>query len=225
MDSMFERLMTLPLFSGVTQQRMAEIVGHSKFHFLKYQPGQRFINAGDECTHLTFLLGGSVRLTLSNSDGRFRVSQTLTEPDVISPDYLFGRVTAYPCDVEAIDTVNILQVSKADYLHILNSDSVFMLNYLNHLAANAQKTIDGVMSITMGTIADRLALWVSCLTQPRATDITLSCRQRDLCSVFGVQRSSFNHALTDLQDRGLITFTTDRIVITDRRAMVTLLSK
>ena len=35
MDSMFDTLMTLPLFRGVSQERMAETVGKAKFHFLK----------------------------------------------------------------------------------------------------------------------------------------------------------------------------------------------
>ena len=219
MDSMFERLMTLPLFRGVTQERMAEIVGMARFHFLKYLPGGEFIKAGDSCTHLKFILSGSARITTSNADGRFKVSQTLMAPDVICPDFLFGRATTYPCTAVAIDTANILQVEKSDYLRILTSDAVFMFNYLNHLATNAQKTVDGVLSITMGNIEERIALWVVCLTQPSAVDITLEARQRDLCTVFGVQRNSFVAALQGMADRGLITFAPNVINIIDRRAI------
>lgn len=219
MDSMFERLMTLPLFQGVSQERMAEVVGKAKFHFMKFLPGGEFIQAGDECTHLKFMLSGNARITMSNSDGRFKVSQTLTAPEVVCPDFLFGRHTHYPCTAIALDPVNILQVSKADYLRILNSDPVFMFNYLNHLATNAQKAVDGVMSITMGSIEGRIALWVLCLTQPGATDITFACRQRDLCTVFSVQRSSFTAALERMAERGLIRYTANEIQVLDRRAL------
>lgn len=36
MDSMFEILMGVPLFHGVTYQKMSEIIGKHRFHFLKY---------------------------------------------------------------------------------------------------------------------------------------------------------------------------------------------
>ena len=221
---MFDRLMTLPLFKGVTLQRMTDTVGKAKFHFLKFLPGQKFIKAGDDCTHLTFILSGSARVTIANSDSRFRVIQTLNGPDVIYPDYLFGRHTFYPCDVEAIDAVNILQVSKKDYLNILKSDEIFMINYFNYLSTNAQKTIDGVMSITFGEIEERIALWIACLTQTGATDIVLAARQRDLCSVFGMQRATFNAGIQHMVDKGLIESFPNEIRIKDRAEVVRLLS-
>ena len=40
MNSMFETLVELPLFKGVSIERMAKTVGTYKFHFLKYLPGE-----------------------------------------------------------------------------------------------------------------------------------------------------------------------------------------
>lgn len=224
MDSMFDTLMGLPLFKGVSRQRMAEIVGLAKFHFLKYLPGVEFVAEGDPCTHLKFLLAGSARVTTANADRRFRVSQTLEAPAVIAPDFLFGRHTVYPCSAKALTPLNILQITKSDYLKILNKDEIFMLNYLNLLSTNAQKAIDGVMSITSGSIEERIALWIICLTQPGATDIVLGCRQRDLYSVFGVQRSSFMAALDDMRARGLIEYSANEIRILSRRDINNLLA-
>lgn len=36
MDSMYEILMGLPLFKGVSHDKISEIVEKAKFHFLKY---------------------------------------------------------------------------------------------------------------------------------------------------------------------------------------------
>lgn len=47
MDSMFEILMGVPLFHGVTYQKMSEIIGKHRFHFLKYDDGQQIIGAGE----------------------------------------------------------------------------------------------------------------------------------------------------------------------------------
>ena len=157
MSSMFELLMNLPLFRGASHTRLAQTVGEAKFHFLKYPAGETIIRAGDSCTHLTFVISGSVRSTIVNNTGRFAVGQTLTAPAVIAPDFLFGRTTSYPCTVDALETTGILKISKSDYIRILYSDQVYMFNYLNTLSVNAQKSMVGILSLTGGAIDERIA--------------------------------------------------------------------
>lgn len=224
MDSMYEILMALPLFHGVSYARLSEVIGTTKFHFLKYLDGEKIVTAGEPCTHIKFIISGSSRVEIENSDGRFRVSQTLTRPDVIAPDYLFGRATNYPCTATAIGSTGILQISKADYITLLNSDTVFLFNFLNMLSVNAQKAVDGVLAITTGSLEERIALWIVSLTQRGGTDIVLSCRQRDLYSLFGVQRSSFIAVLEGMRARGLIEFSANEIRINRRSDMVALLT-
>ena len=96
MDSMYEILMGLPLFKGVSHEKISELVGMAKFHFLKYLPNEIILNAGDQCTHIKFIISGKARLTIANSDDRFKVSQTLEAPNVIAPEFLFGRAPFYP---------------------------------------------------------------------------------------------------------------------------------
>lgn len=223
MNSMFEILMELPLFRGATRERMAETVGMAKFHFLKYLPGETIVEAGTPCTHIKFIISGSVRSKIVNPDSRFKVSQTLVAPDVISPDYLFGRATNYPCTVTAIEPTGILQIAKSDHIKILNSDEVFMFNYLNLLSMNAQKSVSGVLALTTGSIEERIAFWIIALTQPSGKDIALECRQRDMYSFFGVQRSSFLSTLDSMKERGLLTYDAYKIDIIDRRALISLL--
>lgn len=221
--TMFERLMELPLFKGASRQKLSELVGDTKFHFLKYPQGETVIRAGEPCDHLTFVFSGSVRSTIVNANGRFAVSQTLSAPAVIAPDFLFGKYTDYPCTVEALDTCGILKIAKSDYIHILHSDTVFMFNFLNALSANGQKALEGILSLTTGDIDERIAFWIGALTQPGATDISLTCRKRDLCSLFGVQRSAFEAGLMSMADRGLIEYSAMELKVVDRAALMGLL--
>lgn len=223
MDSMFQTLVKIPLFSGVSQERMAEVIEKAKFHFLKYTPGNDIVLAGQNVTHLNFIIGGSVRLSIQGIDQGFCIESSLTAPDVIAPDFLFGRHTEYPCTATAIDTVSILSVSKTDYLDMLQRDRIFQLNYLNTLSMNAQKSVLGVQSLTSGSFEERIAFWVVAMTQSRATDIVLRCRQRDLCRIFGVQRSAMIAALDDMHRRGLLRYDLDAVTFHDRRELVSLL--
>ncbi len=225
MATMFEQLMNLPLLRGVSQTRISAIVGNTKLHFLKYPAQETLVRAGDPCTHLTFVISGKVRMTAVNASGRFVVGQTLKAPAVLSPDFLFGRHTSYPGTVVAIDDVSVLKIAKQDYTHLLSSDPVFLFNYINMVAANAQKSVEGIMSLTTGEIDERIAFWISALTQPGSADIVLTCRKRDLCSLFGVQRGVFEAGLQSMKERGLIDYTNHEFSVRDRQNLLSLLEQ
>ena len=225
MSSMFELLMNLPLFRGVSRSRIAEVVGSAKFHFLKYPKGETVVRAGEECTHLAFVISGSVRSEISNSSKRFSVSQTLKAPSAIAPDFLFGRTTRYPGTVVALTDCSILKISKVDYIRILNADQVFMFNFLNTLSVNAQKALDGILALTSGGLDERIAFWIIALTQPGSEDIELTCKTRDLCNLFSVQRNVFDAACHEMEQRNLIRYSPRKIEIVDRREMLSLLEQ
>ncbi len=211
------------MFKGVSRERLSEVIGSVKFHFLKYLPNDTIVSAGDPCTHIKFIISGSARLTIANNDSRFLVSQTLSAPDVIAPECLFGSVTSYPCSGVAIEPTGILQISKADYLKILNMDQIFLFNYLNILSMNAQKATQGILAVTTGNLEERIAFWIVALTQRRGTDITLACRQRDLYSLFGVQRTSLKATLESLKERDIISYSSSEIRIKSRQSLTDIL--
>ena len=183
------------------------------------------IKAGDPCSHIKFIISGHVRLTITNESDRVKVSQTLTSPAVISPDFLFGRNTQYPASATAIDTVSVMQIEKKDFIPLLQCDDVFLFNYLNILSTNAQKAVDGVLALTSGSLEERIAFWIIALTQMDSDDITLCAKQRDLYSLFGVQRSSFIAALDGMKARGILDYTSTEIRVRSRRALRSVLLK
>ena len=201
MSSMFDLLMELPLFRGVSHDTMKNIVGMAKFHFLKYPEGAVVVKENSPCTHITFVISGSVRLTTTNNNGRISVSQTLRAPDVIAPDFLFGRATNYPCRAVALEPSGVLQISKADYIKILNADPVFMFNYLN------------------------IAFWVIALTQPSGENIAIECPLRNLCAIWGVQRSALVDALTRMRDYGVESFGPSGVVFSSRKKLLDMLQE
>lgn len=223
MDSMYNILIDLPLFRGVSRESISQVVATTKLHFLKYLSGENIVLPAQPCTHIKFVISGNVRMSIANNDKRFTISQRLSAPDVIAPEFLFGRSTHYPCTVTAIDTVGILQIEKSDYMKILVSDSVFMLNFLNMLSMNAQKGIDGILSFTTGTLGERIAYWIIALSQSSGKDITLTCKQRDLHHLFGVQRSSFLAALDEMREQGLINYVPGEIKVLDRSRLFSML--
>ena len=121
MDSMYEQLMGLPLFSGVSHQKISEIIGKYPFHFLKFSDGETIISHGEPCTHLLSVIAGEISTEIISSDGKFRSTQTLAAPDTISPEFLFGRSTLSPLTAVAKGAAGIVRIAKPDFLQILTS--------------------------------------------------------------------------------------------------------
>lgn len=220
---MYEKLMELPLFQGVSRDKLSELIEKTPFHFVKYTQGQQIISANDECTHIRFVISGDVRIDIASTNKRVVLSETLSGPDVIGADYLFGRNTFYPFDATALTDCGILQILKKDFITILMSDKVFLFNMLNMLSRNSQKSTFGIMALSSGSIAERLAFIITSLTQRGSKDIKVTYKQKDLCSILGVQRSSLINALEKLSDDDIIGFTLSEITVKDRNALLEIL--
>ena len=223
MKSALDVLLSLPLFNGASTQKIQQVIGKHKFHFLKFTDGEPLIAAGDSCTHIRFVISGKVRCWIESDDGRIKVSQTLAAPNVIAPEFFFGRTTSYPCSVKALGTAGIVDIEKNEFLRIIESDPVFLFNYLNLLSVDAQQSLQGVMCLTSGDLRKRIAYWILALTQRGGSDIVMECRQRDLYTVFGVPRQSLMAALTDMRLEGAITFDPGTIRVESRDELVRIL--
>ena len=70
MDSMYDVLLQLPLFQGVSRMKMSEIIEKTRFHFLKYQDNEIIAHRGEECTHMKFIVSGSAQYIVSQPSFR-----------------------------------------------------------------------------------------------------------------------------------------------------------
>ena len=138
-ESMYRQLKQLPLFQGVSSDQLSQLIEKLPFHFLKFSDGEQIIAAGEQCTHLRFVVSGSVTLTTRLSHLNVELSQTLDAPSVLAPDFLFGRDTAYPFSATACGPAGILQLVKSDYVKMLQADKVFLFNILNCLSLYSQR--------------------------------------------------------------------------------------
>lgn len=219
MDNIYETLLSLPLFQGVSRNNLLELTEKTPFHFLKFKNGSTIFQAGDQCTHIRFLISGEITLTMQCENKRVQFVQTLVAPNVIGPDYLFGRNAMYPFSATAKGQCGVLQILKADYMNMLQSDRIFLFNILNVLSRNAQKPISNMLSSKHGTIAERLSMLVSSVMHDGAKEFKIVYRQKDLCTLLGSQRTSFVNALEQLKEEGAIDYTNTEITVLDPHKM------
>lgn len=200
-SSIYSTLLQLPLIKGASLARLTEVAGRLKLHFFKAAEGDVVVKPGQACKSLIFVLSGSVRLSMAGGDGAFAIAQTLEAPQVIAPDCLFGLDTTYPCRVEALGPTGLMEISKEDFRRMLALDPVFLFNYLNAVCTGSQRGRYGLMSIAGGSALERLAYWVTTLTQPGAKDIVVTSAERELHTVLGISATGMRAAVEKLAPR------------------------
>jgi CRP-like cAMP-binding protein len=226
MDNIFDTLLHLPLFQGVSHERLRETVEKVPFHFLKFKRGEKIIDRGDKCTHVRFIVSGNVRMTYESRKLKFSISHELSGPEVIAPDYLFGLDTSYPFTLKAIDECGILQLSKNDYVSMLQTDNVFLYNILNYLSRNSQSFKSQLLNAEQVTVTERLVMLVSAFTSQRSKNIVLEFRQRDLCRILGARRPALMTTIDELMTAEYIEMPSNTtMLIKDRKQLLEWLKK
>ena len=135
---MYEQLTRLPLFQGATKEQIVELIEKLPLHFVKLKAGETAVSRGDRCTHVRFIVSGSLDVTRPTPGGNQRYS--IAAPAVLGPEYLFGASTVYPFDAIAdSDGCGLLLLAKRDFLTMLESNRIFMFNILNMLSTLAQR--------------------------------------------------------------------------------------
>ena len=225
MNSMYQQLMQLPLFQGVSTEKITELVEKLPFHFLKYRSGEQIVAAGDPCTHIRFIVSGKVRLETSLSRLKVSLEQILATPNVLAPDYLFGRDTTYPFSAFAEGGCGILQLLKGDYIKMINTDKVFLFNILNFLSSGSQRGIAMALAARDGSVEERLAMLMNVLVAPGATDVVLKFKQKDLCSLLGTQRTTLVSMLDRLSEQEILEYDSSEMRFLDMDALDALLKE
>lgn len=225
MNSMYQQLMQLPLFQGVSTEVITALVEKLPFHFLKFRNGEQIFAAGDQCTHIRFIVSGRVRLETPCAHLRVSLMQTLETPHVLAAEYLFGRETTYPYTAVAEGSCGILQLRKSDYIKMLAIDKVFLFNILNYLSSGSQRDTASILAIKDGSVMERLALIVDALTVSGSSDVTLRFKQKDLCVLLGTQRTTLVASLDKLADEDILDYSSNELRVLDQSRLAEYIHK
>lgn len=222
---MYQQLMQLPLFQGVSSDKITALVEKLPFHFLKFRSGEQIFAAGDPCTHIKFIVSGQVETEQAFSHLRITFNQTLSTPHVLAAEYLFGKETSYPFTATACGACGILQLRKSDYIKMLGADKVFLFNILNYLSSGSQRSMSSILATRDGSVMERLAMLVDALSITGATDVTLRFKQKDLCALLGTQRTTLIASLDKLSDEEILDYDSNELHILDQQRLVDLIRK
>nr|QJR98289.1 hypothetical protein Muribac2_130 [uncultured Muribaculaceae bacterium] len=174
MATMYEMIMDLPLFKGVGKDHVSSFLEKTNISFQNYKGGDVLTEPGDPVSMVKFLISGEVSLIHPLEESPITIEERSGFGKVLGADRLFGIHTFYPYKTVSIGRSSIMEFSKEQYVNLLHSDRIYMLNFFNYLSLRAQRSVDSSSRYCQGTIHQMMARLVCVMTEPGARGVVIN---------------------------------------------------
>ena len=209
----YDRLLQFPLFQGMSRDDLEIVAGHTRFGFQKVTAGRQIIHAGDPCTHLYFLINGTLKIETFSDDGRYSVIEQMSSPYILQQESIFGYYQRYTHNFYALTDANFLTLDKEEVVRLSEDFLVFRLNLMNHLATQSQKLIQMQWRRSPLSLRERIVRFFFQHTLYPAGPKTFHILMERLAEEVNDSRLNVSRALNRMQETGVIELHRGRIEI------------
>lgn len=210
---MYDTLLQLPLFQGLTKDDFNSLLMKLKLNFTKYQAGSTFINAGDACTDFVFLISGSVVSTRESKSSGFLMREVFEAPYLLEPFSMFGVSATYNHSYMAQTDTSALLIDKQYIYTELNKYSICGMNMLNMLSRKAQAVDAFIWSRKPFTLREQIIRFIRGLCELQTGEKYLQIKMNTLADLMNTTRLKISNELNDMAELGLIVLKRKEIYI------------
>lgn len=203
----FEKLLMLPLFQGMSSSEITSVAGKTKFAFHRVAKGKKVVSEGDPCQNLLFLLEGSLQVTSRADDNSYSVVEELAAPDVIQPERIFGLTQRYSKTFVALTECRLISISKAEMLRLSEEHMIFQLNLLNIISTQSQRITHQPWRVRPQGIRNKIIRFVETHSMRPAGEKTLYIKMETLATLIAESRLNVSKELNAMHQEGLINIT------------------
>ena len=209
----YDRLLQFPLFQGMSRDDLEIVAGHTRFGFQKVTAGRQIIHAGDPCTHLYFLINGTLKIETFSDDRRYSVTEQMSSPYILQQESIFGYYQRYTHNFYALTDANFLTLDKEEVVRLSEDFLVFRLNLMNHLATQSQKLIQMQWRRSPLSLRERIVRFFFQHTLYPAGPKTFHILMERLAEEVNDSRLNVSRALNRMQEAGVLELHRGRIEI------------
>lgn len=212
-----------PIFKGISEEELAGLFGQIHYQVKVYQKNDLIVSGGDICDRLLIVQKGSVKAEMNDYSGKTIKIEDLSVPQPLASAFLFGRQNQFPVTVSANSEVEMVSIPKAEFVKLLQLNSLILNNYLNTISTRAQFLSQKLKFLSFKTIKQKIAHFLLEKAGDRLLTIELQQSQEQLAEMFGVARPSLARTLGEMIQEGLIETQRRSIRILDKDRMNQLL--
>jgi CRP-like cAMP-binding protein len=203
-------LRRLPLFAGLTPEQIGVLGAGS--HLTVLDKGAILFHQGDPVRGFFFVLRGQMQLTVSTAGGAEKVVEIIAAGESFGEAVVFDGLR-YPVTATALVGTELLAVSSAAVLDLLDRDPAFARRMLANMAVRLRRLVRDVESYSLRSGVQRV---VGFLLHEAGSSagaggeaapepvVILPTRKHVLASRLNLAPETFSRVLHDLSAEGLI---------------------
>lgn len=217
---MYEHLLCLPYFQGMSKDDITAILDKVALDFIKYSEGECICHRGDKCEKFFILIQGTLQCIAEAPDASYSLKEDITAPYAIEPYSMFGYTTDYNREYIAKSQCTILAIEKKFLFSEFTRYNIFTINFLNLISNKAQKQEKTIWEKTPATISGRIAQFIALRCEHQQGKKILSIKMERLASILCETRLNISKSLNELQEAGLVELHRKEIIIPSLNKMM-----
>lgn len=223
--SMYEQILQLPIFQGISGQDLTRILEKTPFHFQRFRPGETIYECGDTSSRVVFVLSGAVRLITGTFGNRVSISQDFEAPHTMPFYYMFGAETKERSSLHALEPAGVMMLDKANFLNVLQQNQILLMNVLNILCTHAQKQHKAMDFSGENDAVLRLSSWMLAFTDRVAQNIYIEAKVTDWCNMLQLDQAAYWRCVAQLEGQKCVEVMNGKLKLLDRYGLRTFVSR
>ncbi len=225
-DEVVQILGKIRPFRGLPRSEIHSIVKELSHWTRTYAKGQWLFARGERIDFLIFLLQGSIRAQMQDSEGKVVRIDTLHGPQMIAPAFVFSSHRIVPIDIIAYsEQVSVLEVPRKIIFRQLYRSSVCLESFLQDIGDKFAFLAEKVMAFSFFTIQQKVSHFLLTEYNKQGTSIILSLTRDEWADLFGVTRPSLSRVLSDMVRMDWIEVHGKTITVRNPNALRSILNK
>ena len=216
--TMFERLLQLPLFQGLSIQELSDVMAHVRLNFVNYHAGDEIVVQGEPCKSLIYIINGDVCSEYRDAEHCLVVKEMLPKIGVIEPYNMFGMFQRYSRTYSFSTDGITLAIDKPVVLQRLMASTIVKINLLNIVCNRYQQTSHLLRNHPEQTISDKIHKFILAHSSIPRGYKEIHIKMTDLASHIHETRLNVSQTLNEMQKQGIVSLRRGCIVIPDIKA-------
>ncbi len=202
---MYESLLCLPYFQGMSKDDITAILGKVTLEFKKFGDGDIIFRQGEKCDKFTILTQGKVSGINNAPDKSYNITEELFAPLTIEPYSIFGYDTKFQRDYIAKGDCTILSIDKQYIFGELSKHNIFTINLLNIICRKTQQMKEHIWHYNSTEISGRIVQFIANHCETQKGEKHISIKMERLAALLCETRLNISKALNEMQDAGHLT--------------------
>ena len=212
---MFERLLQLPLFQGMTKKEIYDVISRVRLDFANHQPGDEIVMQGDSCKNLIYIISGELSSEYRDPQSRFILTEKLGNIGVIEVYKMFGITPRYSRTYTFETNGITLTIDKNMLLNQLMVNYIVKINMLNTTCNKFHQALKLLRDFPENTVQEKITKFILSYSSVNKGEKELRIKMTDLADFIHETRLNVSKSLNQMQEEGLITLQRNFINIKD----------